>query len=79
MRTTVEMKPEHRSALLAIAARRGQKGFSQVLEEIIDKGLADESEQEKRIQTALSLSGTISEEEAEAWQEAAQKVRESWR
>ena len=28
MRTTVEMKPEHRSALPALASRRGQKGFS---------------------------------------------------
>ena len=27
MRTTVEMKPEHRSALLALATRRGEEGF----------------------------------------------------
>ena len=72
------MKPEHRSALLAIAARRGQKGFSQVLEEMIDKCLADESEQDKRVQMALSLGGTISQEEAEVWQEAARRIRESW-
>ena len=79
MRTTVEIKPEHRSALLAIAARRGQKGFSEVLGEAIEKYLTDESDQQKRIQTALSLGGSISEEEAEGWHEATRKIRESWR
>jgi hypothetical protein len=33
MRTTVELKPEHRSRLIAIAAKRGEKGFSSVLNE----------------------------------------------
>jgi hypothetical protein len=72
------MKLEHRSALLAIAARRGQKGFSQVLEEMIAKCLADESEQGKRVQMAVSLGDTISEEEAEVWQEAVRRIRDSW-
>ena len=28
MRTTIEMKPEHRAKLLELAAHRGAKGFS---------------------------------------------------
>ena len=43
MRTTVEIKPEHRSALLALAARRGYKGFSAVLEKAIEIYLANEA------------------------------------
>ena len=43
MRTTVEMKPEHRSALLALAARRGEKGFSNLLAEAIDEFLQGEA------------------------------------
>jgi hypothetical protein len=35
MRTTIEMKPEHRAALLALA-RLGDKGFSSVLQEAIE-------------------------------------------
>jgi hypothetical protein len=79
MRTTVEMKPEHRSALLAMAARRGQKGFSLVLEEAIDHYLRGEAEREKRRQTILSLAGCISEEEAEELRRTVRQLRESWR
>ena len=58
MRTTVEIKPEHRSALLAFAVRRGYKGFSAVLEEAIEIYLANEAEREKRRSTFLSLADT---------------------
>ena len=78
MRTTVDIKHEHRSALLAIAARRGLKGFSGVLEDAIENYLAGEAEREKKVQTVLSLAGSISEEEAEEWHKAVQKIRESW-
>jgi predicted transcriptional regulator len=36
MRTTIELKPEHRARLLELAARRGQKGLSAVIQEAID-------------------------------------------
>ena len=79
MRTTVDMKPEHRSALLALAARRGQKGFSLVLEEAIESYLANESEREKRRQTFLALAGSLSDEEAADLRRISREVRESWR
>lgn len=65
MRTIVKIKPEHRSALLALAARRGQKGFPVVLEEAIASYLAGEAERERRRQTILSLAGSLSKEEAQ--------------
>ena len=64
MRTTVDIKPEHRSALLAIAARRGQKGFSTVLEEAIESYLAGESEQERH-KKFLSFAEVLTEQEAD--------------
>ena len=79
MRTTVEIKPEHRSALLAIAARRGQKGFSDVLAEAIESYLAGEVERERKVQTLLSLAGSLSEEEAEELRRTTQELRKSWR
>ena len=42
------MKPEHRSALLALAARRGEKGFSNLLAEAIDEFLQGEAERRQR-------------------------------
>ena len=79
MRTTVDIKPEHRSALLAIAARRGQKGFSQVLEDAIENYLAGETEREERHKKFVSLAGSITEEEADELQREVARIRASWR
>jgi hypothetical protein len=79
MRTTVEMKPEHRSALLSVASRRGQKGFSAVLGEAIDLYLHAEQERNQRRRTLLSLSGSISAKDALRLRQAAESLREHWR
>ena len=36
MRTTIELSDEHRSALHALAARKGLRGYSKVIQEAID-------------------------------------------
>jgi predicted DNA-binding protein len=41
MRTTIEMKDEHRAKLLEIAGRRGEKGFSDLVAEAISSFLSD--------------------------------------
>lgn len=79
MRTTVEMKPEHRSALLALAARRGEKGFSSVLAEAIDEFLQGEAERRRRREDILGLAGSLHLEEAEGLRETTRALRESWR
>jgi hypothetical protein len=42
MRITVEIRPEQRIQLLEIAARRGKKGFSGLVQEAIDRFLDHE-------------------------------------
>jgi hypothetical protein len=79
MRTTVEIKPEHRSALLALASRRGEKGFSGVLGEAIESFLNSEVEREKRRRTLLSLEGSLSEKEGDDVRRIATELRENWR
>jgi len=64
MRTTIELKPEHRSRLLTIPARRGEKGFSSVLGEPVESYLGSEAERERRRQKALELRGALRREEA---------------
>ena len=44
MRTTIELRPEHRSRLIAIAAKRGEKGFSSVLNEAVESYLSEDAE-----------------------------------
>ena len=79
MRTTIEMKPEHRSALLALASRRGQKGFSGVLEEAIETYLRGEADREQRKRTLRELAGSISAEEADELRRTVRQIREHWR
>jgi hypothetical protein len=73
------MKPEHRSALLALAARRGEKGFSSVLAEAIEEYLDGERERSRRRRELLSLAGSLSDEEADALRAEVKALREHWR
>ena len=79
MRTTVEMKTEHRSALLALAARRGEKGFSSVLAEAIEEYLDNERTRGQKRKQMLSLAGSISAEEGERLHRLSKDLREHWR
>ena len=79
MRTTVEMKTEHRSALLALAARRGEKGFSNVLAEAIEEYLRGNVERKRRLEDFLALEGSLSSEDAEELRRITTELRESWR
>ena len=79
MRTTVEMKPQHRSALLALAARRGEKGFSSVLAEAIEEYLNEERTRVQRRKEVLSLAGSLSADEAKSLRSTATSLRENWR
>jgi hypothetical protein len=79
MRTTVEMKPQHHSALLALAARRGEKGFSSVLAEAIEEYLNEERTRVQRRKEVLSLAGALSSDEAKTLRSTTKSLRESWR
>jgi predicted transcriptional regulator len=78
MRTTIEMKPEHRARLLELAARRGEKGFSGVVSEAIETYLARQEDQEARQRKALVLKGALSSEEGDSLRAEIRRLRESW-
>jgi len=79
MRATVDIKPEHRDALLAIAARRGEKTFSSVLAEAIERYLNEEKMRVRRRKGLLSLAGSLSTKEARRLRRTAGSLRENWR
>ncbi|HEV3077832.1 MAG TPA: hypothetical protein VHB47_25675 [Thermoanaerobaculia bacterium] len=79
MRTTIELKDEHRAKLLELAARRGEKGFSEVLAEAIEIYLEALSRDEKNRHGALRLRGSLGEAEADELCQATRSLRESWR
>ncbi|MBI3694528.1 MAG: hypothetical protein HY238_06775 [Acidobacteria bacterium] len=79
MRTTIEMKPEHRARLLEMGARRGEKGFSSVVEEAIEAFLQAHAQNDEIRKKALRAGGSLGQKEAEALRRRAAKIRAQWR
>ena len=79
MRTTIEIKPEHRARILELAARRGEKGFSTVVAEALELYLTTQTGRTNAIQNALALKGSMKETEAAELLEQTRKIRADWR
>lgn len=81
MRTTIEITDEQRARLLELAAARGKTGFSFLVREAVDRYLASEDEIQRRRKAdrALSVLGTLTDEEGERLEETRRRLRESWR
>jgi len=79
MRTTIEMKPEHRARLLELAARRGHKGFSQLIEEAVDAYLKADAASVETQRRTQALRGSLSSEDAQAMRDTTAAIRRSWR
>ncbi len=79
MRTTIEIKPEHRSALMTVASNRGEKGFSSVLEDAIDRYLEGEAERNAHRNDFIALAGALSEESANELESEVEDIRAHWR
>jgi len=79
MRTTVEISDEQRSRLLELAARRGEKGFSRLVQEALDAYLRAEATLAGPRLRALALRGSISDEDGEHMLATVRELRERWR
>ena len=80
MRTTIELRPEHRARLLELAARRGEKGFSSVIGEALDLFLREGGpRREHLLAEAVKQRGSFSRSEAARLRQEAGALRRSWR
>jgi|HubBroStandDraft_6_1064221.scaffolds.fasta_scaffold303049_2 hypothetical protein len=79
VRTTIEIKPEHRVRILELAASRGEKGFSAVIAEALELYLQAQSGRTKAIRSALALKGSMTEKEATGLLTRTRKIRATWR
>lgn len=79
MRTTVEITDEQRAKLLELAAERGEKGFSTLVQEAIDHYLHENAGRRKLVKAALSVLGTLDDEAADALEASVKKIRGRWR
>lgn len=79
MRTTIELTPAQRERLLAAAARRGEKGFSSIVGEALDRYFDAEAERPARVDRALAAIGSLPDESADRMEADAAHVRSNWR
>lgn len=79
MRTTIELSDELRAKLLAMAARRGDNGFSHLVERAVEQYLEREEERLSRVRDAVSAIGSLDEEEAGHLRDSIRSLRSTWR
>ena len=79
MRTTIEIPDEQRAKLLKLAAQRGEKGFSRLVEEALERYLDESSAREHTVQQALSVLGSFSDAAADRLEETVRTLRGTWR
>jgi len=79
MRTTVEIRDDQRARLLDLAARRGEKGFSGLVQEALDLYLEAMAAQEDRIRGALDVLGALEEHAADHMERIVADLRGNWR
>jgi len=73
MRTTIEISKEHHIALIDLAARRGLRGFSPLVEDAIADYL--KAQDRTLLSDALAAEGMLSDEQAE---QLGKNIDEAW-
>ena len=79
MRTTIEIPDEQRAQLLEIAGARGEKGYSRLVQEAIDLLLKERRRREDKVNAALAQRGSLSDDEADEFEERIRQIRQDWR
>ena len=79
MRTTIELPDHQRAKLLEIAPRRGLRGFSAIVQEAVERYLTEAAPRNERVQAALSVLGTLDDEEADEMEASIRELRGRWR
>jgi len=79
MRTTIELRDDQRARLLEIAARRGEKGFSRLVQEAVDRFLEAEALRDRATEDAVRALGSLQTEPADRMHEVARQLRDRWR
>lgn len=79
MRTTIEIDDEQRGKLLEAAARRGEKGFSSIVQVALAQYFEAEEERKEAVRNALLALGSLPAAEADRLEREVRKLRRSWR
>ena len=79
MRTTIEITDSQRARLLEAAAKRGEKGFSSIVQAALDRYFEDDLDRRERVVRGIEALGRLTDQEADELEQEALRVRRSWR
>ena len=79
MRTTIELTNDHRSSLYSLAARRGLRGYSKLIQEAVDLYIQEMMAKEGNARVLLKMRGTWNEEGSRKFQKKLREIRKSWK
>lgn len=79
MRTTIELTEDQRAELLRLAAQKGMKGFSQLIQEAVNAYLETQNSRTSLIDAALALKGSLQNKSADEFEARTKAIRENWR
>ena len=79
MRTTIELTEDQRAELLKLAAQRGMKGFSGLVQEAVNAYLDSQASRASLIEAALAMKGSLKNKSADEFEERTHAIRKNWR
>ena len=79
MRTTIELSNDHRSSLHSLAARRGLRGYSKLIQEAVDLYIQEMTAKEVNAKHLLRMRGTWNKEDARKFQKKLREIRRNWK
>jgi hypothetical protein len=78
MRTTVEISDRQRGILLSLAAQRGLRGYSEIVQEALDQYIAGQTKELEIKEKVLAMEGSWRQEETEETRSRLLELRERW-
>ena len=79
MRTTIELSNDHRSSLHSLAARRGIRGYSKLIQEAVDLYIKEMTVKEGNAKLLLKMRGTWNKDDANAFSKKLREIRRNWK
>jgi hypothetical protein len=79
MRTTIDLSNDHRSSLHSLAARRGLRGYSKLIQEAVDLYIQEMTASEGNAKHLLKMRGTWDKEDTRKFRKKLREIRRNWK
>ena len=79
MRTTIELTDDRRSPLHSLAAQRGLRGYSKLIEEAVDLYFHEKTTSKSKVEHLLKMRGTWNKEDARNFKKKLREIRRHWK